>query len=112
MPVVAIAEMYGISGARQELLARLADAERAAAGKPGCRRYTFAATLADPDQFVLVSEWEDQASMDAHYASEDFAQFQFGLRGLLAKPSDMVVHVVSETTRLLPSGPMDPRDAD
>jgi quinol monooxygenase YgiN len=28
-------------------------------------RYAFAATLADPDGYVLVGEWRDQAATDA-----------------------------------------------
>ncbi|HEX6388314.1 MAG TPA: putative quinol monooxygenase [Solirubrobacteraceae bacterium] len=112
MTVVATADMYGISGRRDELVAVLADAERTTAGRPGCRRYVFAAALADRDRFVLVSEWDDQAALDAHYASEEFARFQFALQGLLARPSDMTIYTVSTTARPVASGPMDPRDAD
>ena len=110
--VVAIADLYGISGRRSELVAVLADAERDAVAQPGCVRYSFAATVADPDHFVLVSEWRDQAALDAHYRSQAFASFQFSLDGLLARPSDMTVYSVSGSARPVASGPMDPRDAD
>ena len=112
MAVVAIADLYGISGRRDELVAPLAEAERAAVAQSGCIRYSFAATLADPDRFVLVSEWRDQAAMDAHYGSQAFANFQFSLDGLLARPSDMTVYSVSGSARPAASGPVDPRDAD
>jgi quinol monooxygenase YgiN len=112
MAVVAIADLYGISGRRDELVALLARAEREAAAQSGCIRYSFAATLADPDRFVLVSEWRDQAAMDAHYRSQAFASFQFSLDGLLARPSDMTVYSVTAAARPVASGPMDPRDAD
>ena len=65
MAVVAIADLYGIRGRRNELVALLAEAEREAVAQPGCLRYSFAATLADLDRFVLVSEWRDTAAMDA-----------------------------------------------
>jgi quinol monooxygenase YgiN len=68
--------------------------------------------VADPDHIVLVSEWRDQAALDAHYASAAFQRFQFSLNGLLARPSELTVYAVSSSTRPLPSGPMDPRDAD
>ena len=55
--VIAVAEMFGISGRRDELTARLERFERWAAGEPGCRRYAFAATLADPSRSVLVSDY-------------------------------------------------------
>jgi quinol monooxygenase YgiN len=112
MPVVAVADMFGLSGRREELVAALRGAEADATARPGCRRYTFAAALGDADRFVLVSEWDDQAALDAHYASPSFASFQFALQGLLAKPSEMTVYAVSEAARPLASGPMDPRDAD
>ena len=112
MPIIAIADMYGISGRRKELQEALDSAEREGAREPGCLRYTFAATLADPDHYVLLSEWQDQAALERHYASEAFARFQFALDGLLARPSEMTVYTASGVTRPLPSGPMDPRDAD
>jgi quinol monooxygenase YgiN len=112
MPVLAIADLFGISGRREELLAALADAERAAASAPGCVRYSFAATVADPDRFVLVGEWRDRAAMEAHYSSQAFARFQFALDGLLARPSEMTIYAVSGSERPVASGPMDPRDAD
>jgi quinol monooxygenase YgiN len=110
--VVALADMFGVSGRRQELLSLLAGAERDTAGASGCMRYAFATTVADPDHVVLVSEWRDRASFDAHYASPGFARFQFSLNGLLTRPSEMTVYTVSAATRPLPSRPMDPRDAD
>jgi quinol monooxygenase YgiN len=110
--IVAVADLVGVSGRRQELVGVLAGAERAAADQPGCARYSFAASIAEPDHFVLFSEWRDEAALDAHYASPAFASFQFALHGLLARPSEMTVHSVSGSSRLLASGPMDPRDAD
>jgi quinol monooxygenase YgiN len=112
MAVIAVADMFGVSGRREELLAVLGDAQRDTAGLPGCRRYTFTATLADLDHFVLLSEWDDRASMDAHYASPAFASFQLALQGMLARPSEMTIYTVSDASRPLPSRPMDPRDAD
>ena len=92
MVVIAIAEMFGISGRRDELATLLERFERWAGGEPGCKRYSFAATLAVPSRFVLVSEWETQEALDAHYRSEAFADFQLSLDGLLARPSDSTVY--------------------
>src|SRR3954469_12368532 len=112
MAIVAVVDVFGISGRRQQLEAALAAAERDAAGQSGCLRYSFAATLADPDHYVLISEWEHQAALDGHYASPEFARFQFSLDGLLARPSEMTVYSVTGAARPLASGPMDPRDSD
>jgi quinol monooxygenase YgiN len=110
--VIAVAEMFGISGRREELAGLLERFERWAAGEPGCRRFTFAAALADPSRFVLVSEWDSEQALDAHYRSEEFADFQFGLDGLLARPSELTVYSGHGAVRPLDTRPMDPRDAD
>jgi quinol monooxygenase YgiN len=112
MSVVAVADMYGLSGRRAELVEALRAGERGAAGRPGCLRYAFSARVAEPDHYLLISEWRDQAAMDAHYASSEFAGFQASLHGLLARPSDMVVYAVEGSARPVASRPMDPRDAD
>ena len=104
--------MFGISGRRDELRAALAGAEPDPAAARGCLRYQFAAALDDPDHYVLVSEWRDRAAMDAHYASPAFTNFQLALDGLLARPSEMTIHTVTDSVRPVASGPMDPRDAD
>jgi quinol monooxygenase YgiN len=110
--LMAVAEMFGIAARREELVSLLADSERRSSDEPGCRRYLFAATLADPDRFILVSEWDSPEAFDAHYRSEEFASFQFALDGLLARPSEMTVYSVAEEVRPVNAGPMDPRDAD
>jgi quinol monooxygenase YgiN len=112
MVVIAIAEMFGISGRRDELATLLERFERWAAGEPGCRRYTFAAALADPSRFVLVSEWDSEEALDLHYRSEAFSDFQLGLEGLLARPSELSVYSAEGAVRPLNTRPMDPRDAD
>jgi quinol monooxygenase YgiN len=112
MAVIATAEMFGITGRRDELAALLERFERRAISEPGCRRYTFAATLADPSTFVLLSEWESQDALDAHYRTKAFASFQLGLDGLLARPSQLTVYPADGAVRPLNTRPMDPRDAD
>jgi quinol monooxygenase YgiN len=112
MSVIALAEIYGVHDRRAELLAAFAAAERAARDEPGFMRYRFAEVHDDPDHYVLVGEWRDQAALDAHYASPAFAAYQFAVNGLLARPSEMTFYAVSELTRPVGSSPMDPRDAD
>jgi quinol monooxygenase YgiN len=112
VPVITIADIFGISGRRRELRALLARTEQEVRGVPGSRRYTFAATVGDPDQFVLVSEWDTHDTMEAHYRSAAFARYQFELGGLLARPSEMTVYSVADVVRPVPSGQLDPRDAD
>ena len=112
MAVIAVAEMFGISGRRDELTGVLERFERWAGGEPGCRRYAFAAALADPSRYALFSEWDSQEALDAHYRSEAFAEFQLSLDGLLARPSELTVYSVESAVRPTDTRPMDPRGAD
>jgi quinol monooxygenase YgiN len=112
MAVIAIAEMFGISGRRDELAMLLERFGGWAGGEPACRRYIFAASLADSSRFVLVSEWETDDALDAHYRSQAFADFQLGLDGLLARPSASTVYSAEGAVRPSSTSPMDPRDAD
>lgn len=110
--VIAVAEMFGISGRRDELASLLRRFEQWAAGEPGCRRYSAAATLADPSRFMLVSEWDSQGALDTHYRSDEFAELQLALDGLLARPTELTVYSGEGAIRPLNTRPMDPRDAD
>jgi quinol monooxygenase YgiN len=112
MPVIAIAEIFGISGRRNELVALLTRTEQHVGESPGSRRYVFAARLQTPDQFVLISEWDSEEAMATYHRSELFARYQFELQGLLARPSEMTIYSVTDAVRPVPSGPPDPRDAD
>jgi quinol monooxygenase YgiN len=112
MPVIAIAEIFGIRGRRGELRDLLTRTERYVRDLPGARRYTFAARLDSPDEFILISEWESQDALAAYHRSEQFAAYQFDLHGLLARPSEMSIYTVTEAVRPVPTGPPDPRDAD
>jgi len=112
MTVIAVADMFGLAGRRAELLELLERFQREAATAPGCARYTFAATLADADHYVLVSEWDDQAALDAHYGSQAFTDFQFALHDLLTQPSQLTLYASENVLRPISSAPMDPRDAD
>jgi quinol monooxygenase YgiN len=112
MAVIAVAEMFGISGRRDELTGLLERFERWAAGEPGCTRYVFAAALADPSRFVLFSEWESEEALDTHYRSDAFTDFQLSLDGLLARPSELTIYPLDGAVRPTDTRPMDPRDAD
>jgi quinol monooxygenase YgiN len=110
--VVAVTALHGIAGRRDELRALLRATEARVAAEPGCRRYRFAATLDDPDEYLHVQEWADDDAFAAHQRSPAFQDYQRTLFGMLARPSDMTVHRAPQTIRPEPSAPPDPRSAD
>ena len=61
---------------------------------------------------MLISEWDSQEALDTHSRSEAFADFQYGLDGLLARPSELTVYTAEGAVRPQNTRPMDPRDAD
>jgi quinol monooxygenase YgiN len=110
--VLAITLIHGIAGRRAELRELMRATEQRVAAEPGCRRYRFAATLDDPDEYVHVQEWASDAAFADHQRSPAFRAYQQRLFGLLARPSDMRVHRRLHTVAPEPSGPGDPRSAD
>jgi quinol monooxygenase YgiN len=110
--VVAVTNIHGLAGRRDELRALMRTTEDTTRAEPGCRVYRFAATLEDPDEYVHVQEWESELHFREHQAADAFKAYQRGLFDLLARPSEMAIHRVSATTVPQPSAPLDPRSAD
>jgi len=50
--------------------------------EPGCRSYTFAADLQEPDRFLIFEEWESAEALESHFATPHMAAFQKALGGL------------------------------
>jgi anaerobic selenocysteine-containing dehydrogenase len=90
--VIAIADIFGIGGRQDELSAVLDRFQRSAGGEPGCKRYTFAATLTDPSQFVLVSEWDSEEALDVPEMLAELASLK---RGPVVRTSELFPIVLS-----------------
>ena len=110
--VLGITRIHGIAGRRADLRELMAATEARVAEEPGCRLYRFAATLDDPDEYIHVQEWADDAAFTAHQRSPAFRDYQRGLFDLLARPSEMTVHRAPRSAVPQPSAPPDPRSAD
>jgi quinol monooxygenase YgiN len=110
--VVAITQIHGIAGRRNELRALMRSTEARTADEPGCLQYRFAAALDEPDEYVHVQEWASEDAWRAHQTSSAFRDYQQGLFELLARPSEMKIHRRALTTSPEPSGPPDPRTVD
>ena len=109
--VVAVTEIHGLAGRRDELRELMRATERRVSQEPGCRTYRFAATLEHPDEYLHVQEWDSEETFAGHQRSPAFRDYQRALFGLLARPSDMRIHRAPRTVVPEPSGPGDPRGA-
>lgn len=107
-----VGEIHGLVGRAAELAELLRETQEHARTEPGCIAYAFAQVVAEPGRYLVVQEWRDEAALEAHYASPAFRRYQERVGELLARPSEVRLHRVAETTRLADPGPMDPRRAD
>ena len=110
--LVAVTRIYGLAGRREELRALMRETEQRTGAEPGCRLYRFSATLDDADAYLHLQEWNSAADFAAHQDSSAFSDYQRTLFDLLARPSEMAIHRVAETTVPQPSALIDPRAAD
>ena len=89
--LVVIATLPGKPDKREEIAAALAKAAAASRGDAGCVSYAFHRDLENPDSYVSVEVWEDQASLDAHFQAPHLAE-------LLAVAGDLLAGEVTIET--------------
>jgi quinol monooxygenase YgiN len=94
VPLVVVAVLPGKPEHREELGELLAQAAAASRGDAGCVSYAFHRDLEDPDRYVSVEVWEDQASLDAHFVAPHLAQLFGALGDKLAGPPDITTYAV------------------
>jgi quinol monooxygenase YgiN len=109
---VVVGDIYALVGRVDELVELLRETQERARSEPGCVGYAFAEVVRDPGHYVVVQEWHDEASLEAHYTSPTFRRYQDRVGELLARPSEVRLHRVAQTVQLADRGPMDPRRAD
>lgn len=75
-----------------EILAPMIEATRAEAG---CQAYVFSPDPDDPSLVHLFERWDDQASLDAHFASEHMATWQAKAAELPFRSRDITKYLIS-----------------
>ena len=67
--------------------------------EPGNLSYGFYAHLDDPGRYQLYEEWEDEAALDAHSASEHLATFFAAIGELDVSHVELYRHEVTSRVR-------------
>jgi len=67
--------------------------------EPGNLTYGFYADLDEPGRYQLYEEWEDQAALDAHSASEHLAAFLGAIGELEVSHVELYRHDVTNRVR-------------
>ena len=101
--IVGLGDIYTQIPRREEVRELMRSTQASVREQPGCIRYTFAEMLDDPGHFVVVQQWRDQAAVEEHYRSPEFAGYQEKIAPLLVRTSELRLHVVTEGVR-----PLDP----
>jgi quinol monooxygenase YgiN len=108
MSVLLVAEIHGRAALVEPelvaLLSELADASRA---EPRCTDFRVLAAE-EPGEFVLLGVWDSEGAMREHYDTSHYRHYRDQVGPLLARPSDVVVHHVSNTVHALDPNPPDP----
>jgi len=99
MPIIALGDVYAQIPHLETVRGLMRETQERAREQPGCVSYSFGETLDEPGHFLIVQEWSDQASLEEHYRSETYADFQAKLELLLVHSSDLRIHLVEKTVR-------------
>jgi quinol monooxygenase YgiN len=62
----------------------------------GCLGHDLFCDIQDKQVFSLIEEWETREDMENHMQSDRFSAL-LGTKSLLAKPSDIRIHTVSQS---------------
>ena len=57
----------------------------------GCIKYELCRNIDDPLNYVMLEEWEDQASLDEHMKATHFVELVPKLGALGSKPSELTI---------------------
>ena len=81
---------------RADFVAAAVAMQRASQVEAGCHHYVFAADLEDEAVFHIAEKWDDQAALEAHFATAHMATFQKAIAGSVTGSKAFKYVVASE----------------
>lgn len=85
---------------REAFFDAVAPMVRSTLAEAGCRTYAFTPDPDDPGLIRLYELWDDQAALDAHFASDHMAAWRQRSSELPITGRDIVKYAISEVERL------------
>jgi quinol monooxygenase YgiN len=82
---------------RDATIAAMNTMSAASLAEPGCIDYRFWISTTDPNTLLLLEEWEDQASLDAHITQPHLAEFGAALGPALDGGFAVIKHEVASS---------------
>jgi quinol monooxygenase YgiN len=106
--ILIVARVHGAAAAAGQLRDALDELAGAAAAEPGCRSFeVFGAASAG--EFCVLSQWDDEEALRAHYTGDAYGRYLRMAGPLLSGNSSVVIHHVSASVRALDPNLPDPR---
>jgi quinol monooxygenase YgiN len=106
-----IARVHGVATRGAELTAAAEELAAAARGHEGCLGFDVLAPPGATTELVLVSAWQTDRDMRAHFASEAYGSYVSAVTDLLTRPSDVTIYNVAGTVHPLADLTLEPRRA-
>lgn len=105
--VLMTADLHGLAGRAPELRALLTELADGSRSEPGCVSFrVFDAE--EPGDVFLLSGWADEQALRDHYQTPHYRRYRAAVGELLARPSDVTVHRVSQNVHARDPNPPDP----
>lgn len=74
----------------------IATMESASRAEAGCSDYTFAVELNDPNKLRITERWENQAALEAHFATPHMAAFNEAIAEVQPRAMDLKCYEATE----------------
>jgi quinol monooxygenase YgiN len=110
--IVALGDISAKIPRLDEVRRVMRDTQRRVREQRGCVSYTFAEALDDPGRFLVTQEWQDLASLEEHYRSQAFADYQDAITPLLVRDTDLRVSETRQSVRPLADAAQDRLPSD
>jgi quinol monooxygenase YgiN len=65
--------------------------------EPGCLRYGFFRSVADPTELIAVEEWESAEALRTHFGAHTVQRFSVELGALVSRPPEVQIHAIGKT---------------
>jgi quinol monooxygenase YgiN len=98
--IVVIGRVTTTAEHREEFLSLVLESVRASREDPGNLHYDLFESSDAENSFVIVEEWEDDASLQAHFQTPHIGKFMGGLPALIASEPAVHFHTIESTRDL------------
>ncbi len=105
--IVVTARLQTTDDKRDEFVSVVQAMCQASRQEAGCQGYRLYEDTGQPNRFLILEEWDDDAALQQHFAEPHTGEFMGKVFGLVVGEADANFHTVVSTRRLGPGGLVD-----